>query len=86
MTMNYWKYTFRGKFLHYAVVTIMSCIVAALPLYVLHQVVWVYAIFSTYFSLFLFSAAVQFYRWKQYTRKRMNSLKHWGGFGKFNLN
>lgn len=84
--MNFWKYTFRGKFLKYAVLTVMSCIVAALPLYVLHQVVWVYLIFSTYLSLFLFSVAVQFYRWKQYARRRIESLKQWDGFRKLNLN
>ena len=76
--MNFWKYTFHGKFLYYAALTLMSCIVAALPLYILHQVVWVYTIFFTYASLFLFSVATQFIRWKQYMRKRITALKNWG--------
>jgi hypothetical protein len=76
--MNFWKYTFRGKFLKYAILTVMSCIAAALPLYILHQVVWVYTIFGTYISLFLFSVVVQLYRWKLYMKKRVNQLKDWG--------
>lgn len=78
--MNFWQYTFNGKFLYYAVLTLMSCIVAALPLYILHQVVWVYTIFSTYGFIFLVSVAAQFFRWKQYVHKRIDSLKRWSGF------
>lgn len=83
--MNFWKYTFTGKFKFYAATLLMSCIVAALPLYVLHQVVWVRIIFSTYGFIFLVSVAGSLYRWKQYVHKRFEGLKKWGG-EKYKLN
>lgn len=72
--MNFWRYTFTGKFLNYAAIAISACIVAALPLYILNEIRLVQIIFSTYATIFLGNVASRFYHWRKYMSKRAKGL------------
>lgn len=72
--MNFWRYTFTGKFLQYAAIAISACIIAALPLYILNEIRVVQIIFSTYTTIFFSNVARRFYQWRKYinTQRRFN--------------
>lgn len=75
--MNFWKYTFTGKFMYYAALACMSCIVAALPLYILNEIRWVQIIFSTYTTIFFGNVAYRIYQWRNYLKGRAKELRRW---------
>jgi uncharacterized membrane protein YjjB (DUF3815 family) len=66
--MSYWRYTFRGPFMHNAAVALMVAIVAMLAFYIMGEPHHCVTVFGAWLSIFCIGMAGNYYNYKRYKR------------------
>jgi len=82
--MNFWKYTFTGKFLFYASIAWAVAAMVMLAYYITGNTRMVLIIFCTTSLLFAVGITGQLLRWIRYKKFRNSALQMWSDKSRLN--
>lgn len=82
--MNFWKYTFTGRFAYYAAIACVVATVVMLTSYMLGNTQLAWIIFFALTTLLKVGITGSYMRWKSYSKHRSRKIGYWGNRTRLN--